>query len=259
MGCLAIGRKAGQGGDQGHSLAPHRLEGSVVRESGVDDDVGPGVHRDTDARRPDRMGGDLPIGGVSLLDRGAELVGGQLHIVRMLEPVLGPCRDADLDQIRPVLDILADPGPEGVGSPNADPEITGAPGDAEPGAGGDDSRAFHRAFRDRVTQDEVGVADRAEILHCREAGHQGGPGVRLRLAAQRQVDVSVDQSREDRCVAQGDQLGRLRRCAPRGRAYRRDPIPVNLDHHIVDSDAFFHVDQATGMDPGCLVLSLCGR
>jgi hypothetical protein len=186
---------------------------------------------------------------VRFVDCRAQLVVGDLVLRRAGDRVGQPSADAHLDQIRAVLDVLADTGPERVHAAHADAvEITRAAAHTEPRTGGDDARPLDAAFRDGVPHGDVGVGGGAEILHRGEACGQRRARIRRGRPGQRQVNVRVDQA--------GKQDGRRKLDARRAfgnrdvaaRARRHDAAAADEHDGVVDQPAALDVDHAARDD-----------
>ena len=200
--------------------------GCAVQLLTVLDRVDAGFHREPDAGESLGVGSDAKALPVRLLDDRLELGGRHLRWLHGLARHRQRPRRHDLDQVGALLDLLAHclahlVGPVGLAVHVGEEPATGR-------RGGDDLAAQHEARpgaqlrTDRAAQREQLTAVGAEVARGRDAaGEHRARGIRLtvrahvrlvrELAARRgreadaaEVDVRVDQSRQDRAARDVD-------------------------------------------------------
>src|SRR5262245_59768935 len=270
-----------RGGDEEGAALYQQLERLVAHERPVLDAVDAGFDRGADAVVAVGMGGDLETGAVCLVDDDAELLVGVLLRARGSRVRHDPARCAHLDQLRTVLDLVADGLAhlaDSVGDALFDRqrhdvrrerlehrrvEVPTGRRDGVPR--GDDPRPVDPAEVDgllqcHVQQQPARLHEQAEVPDRREPGAQRPAGVpdgaecphggvvlhRVEralavAAAEEEVHLHVHQPREEREISDVDG----HRVVGHGR--RRDvddPLTVDEEPTGVDDLASVDVEQA---------------
>ena len=221
----------------------HLAQRVVVGERAVLDAVDPGVDRVVDATPGVAVRGDVLEVVVRDLDRGAQLVEGELDGAR----VLGLRRQHrpgrhHLDEVGPSGQLTPRGGPHGVGAvghlvhPRVVVDRRG--GDRQQPACEEHPRAASQALADRVAHRHLHVVPAADVAHGRDAGAQRplgrGRGVERHrsiaarrgcdriagVGGQREVHVAVDQAGQQPRPGHVDHV--VIGVATRTRADRRD-------------------------------------
>ena len=240
-----------------------------VDHRGMFDRVDAGADGIRDARGTVGMGGDLEAPHMRLIGDGGQL--GQGHL---LLTGFGIAREdaagrADLDHLGPVFADLAHGmagvldavGVEWIGLGHGvrhAGDIAMAAGGSERGARGNDPRPFDEAAVDGLTQGHIGEIGSAEVTNGGEARHEVGAGMDdlkdgsevvgiVQLVPARdigrrgQVDVHVDQARQQGQARQVEAAGIRRQAGRHGRPDRSDPAIGDHDHGIFDIAAAFDI------------------
>ncbi len=99
---------------------------------------------------------------------------------------------------------------------------------------------------DPVAEANAGAPGGAEVGHGGEAGKEGGAGVRVGVAGEGEMDVRVDETRNDGAVLQVDHLGAARRLPAAFRRPQRDDLSAAHDDRPVGAQRPApHVDVMT--------------
>ncbi len=210
----------------------------------MDDEIRAHADGGVDPSLAQRVDGNPLALRVRLCDRRAQLRVADLVLRGRVHGIRQPSGDTDLDQVGAVRDVVANPPAERLGAAHADAvEVAGAARDAEPWTRRHDAWTFDTAGGDRVAQADVCIGGRPEVLHRGEAGCERRPRVRGRIAAEREVHVSVDEPWQD---GRRGQLHDRRACGSgdgsRGSG-RHDPSAVHDDHSVLDRTPFLDIDH----------------
>ncbi len=219
------------------------IDGLGIKDRSVFDRVDASFKRQADAVRTVSMGGHFLAEQLRGLDDGARFIRKHLRAKARADAAVDAARGGELDHIRPARDLQADRAaaifgavarvacgveilPQLVAVAERAIHVTGGAGDGI--AGIHDARAGHLAVIDRIAQREHGAVSVAEIAHRGEPGvqrlHAVFPGIeglrgrreghvfQLGRDAARvggEVDVGINQARQDIAVLQVDDADRL--------------------------------------------------
>ena len=154
-----------------------------------------------------------------------------------------------------MLDIVTHPLPERLLAADADAvEVAYATRNAKPRTGGNHPRPLNATFLDRIPETHVAVSRGAEILHCRESCIQRRARIRRGISSQREVNVSVDQSRQQdhgRQIHDRSVCGYLHIGSP---SSGDDPVALDDDRGVFDKPPGIDVDHASRLQDDRLLL-----